>query len=86
MTTTYCTTAPSGSSASRAPVYLSPSDRGGQITIGSGGADFTPVDTTPAGIGGCTAADVDVLTSRRAGSPTVLRSHSGREQGPRGGG
>ena len=47
--------------------YLVTNDRGGQITIGSGGGtDFTPVDLLLAGIGGCTAADVDVLTSRRA--------------------
>jgi uncharacterized OsmC-like protein len=47
--------------------YLITNDRGGQITIGSGGGtDFTPVDLLLAGIGGCTAADVDVLTSRRA--------------------
>jgi putative redox protein len=48
--------------------YLVTNDRGGQITIGSGrgGTDFTPVDLLLAGIGGCTAADVDILTSRRA--------------------
>jgi len=48
--------------------YLVTNDRGGQITIGSGGGgtDFTPVDLLLAGIGGCTAADVDILTSRRA--------------------
>ena len=47
--------------------YLVTNDRGGQITIGSGaGTDFTPVDLLLAGIGGCTAVDVDLLTSRRA--------------------
>ena len=47
--------------------YLITNDRGGQITIGSGQAtEFTPVDLLLAGIGGCTAADVDALTSRRA--------------------
>jgi uncharacterized OsmC-like protein len=47
--------------------YLVTNDRGGQITIGSGGGTyFTPVDLLLAGIGGCTAADVDLLTSRRA--------------------
>ena len=47
--------------------YLVTNDRGGQISIGSGQAtDFTPVDLLLAGIGGCTAADVDALTSRRA--------------------
>ena len=47
--------------------YLITNDRGGQISIGTGqGTDFTPVDLLLAGIGGCTAADVDILTSRRA--------------------
>jgi len=47
--------------------YLATNDRGGQISIGRGeGADFTPVDLLLAGIAGCTAIDVDILTSRRA--------------------
>ncbi len=47
--------------------YLVTNDRGGQISIGKGeGTDFTPVDLLLAGIGGCTAIDVDILTSRRA--------------------
>ena len=47
--------------------YTVINDRGGQMTIGTGqGTDFTPVDLLLAGIGGCTAADVDILTSRRA--------------------
>jgi putative redox protein len=42
-------------------------DRGGQLRVSGGaGTDFTPVDLLLAGIGGCTAMDVDVLTSRRA--------------------
>lgn len=42
-------------------------DRGGTITIGTGGdADFTPTELLLAAIGGCTAIDVDILTSRRA--------------------
>ncbi len=42
-------------------------DRGGEITIDMGeGTDFTPVDLMLAAIGGCTAIDVDILTSRRA--------------------
>jgi putative redox protein len=48
-------------------------DRGGRITIGTGGdADFTPVELLLAAIGGCTSADVDVLTSRRA-EPEAFR-------------
>jgi uncharacterized OsmC-like protein len=47
--------------------YVATNDRGGQISIGrGGGTDFTPVDLLLAGIGGCTAIDVDLLTSRRA--------------------
>ena len=47
--------------------YVATNDRGGQISIGTGaGTDFTPVDLFLAAIGGCTAVDVDLLTSRRA--------------------
>ena len=47
--------------------YIVTNDRGGQMTVGTGqGTDFTPVDLLLAGIGGCTAVDVDILTSRRA--------------------
>jgi putative redox protein len=47
--------------------YTVTNDRGGQLRIGHGeGTDFTPVDLLLAGIGGCTAIDVDILTSRRA--------------------
>ncbi len=42
-------------------------ERGGQITVGAGdGTDFTPVELLLTAIGGCTAIDVDILTSRRA--------------------
>jgi putative redox protein len=42
-------------------------DRGGQMIIGTGAeSDFTPVDLLLAAIGGCTAIDVDILTSRRS--------------------
>ena len=42
--------------------------RGGTMTIGGGGAtaDFTPVELLLTAIGGCTASDVDHITSRRA--------------------
>lgn len=45
--------------------------RGGTISFGTssdpdGGAEFTPVELLLAAIGGCTAADVDVATSRHA--------------------
>jgi putative redox protein len=41
--------------------------RGGQIVLGTGsGTDFTPTELLLAAIGGCTAIDIDILTSRRA--------------------
>jgi putative redox protein len=41
--------------------------RGGRIRIGTGGGtDFSPTELLLAAIGGCTAIDVDILTSRRA--------------------
>lgn len=41
--------------------------RGGSITIGTGDDDdFTPVELLLAAIGGCTAIDVDLITSKRA--------------------
>lgn len=46
--------------------YTATNERGGQITFGSGGTDFAPVELLLAAIGGCTAIDVDILTSRRA--------------------
>lgn len=47
--------------------YTVTNARGGQITVGSGGGtDFTPVELLLTAIGGCTAIDVDILTSRRA--------------------
>jgi putative redox protein len=47
--------------------YVAINDRGGRMTISQGqGTDFTPVDLLLAAIGGCTAIDVDLVTSRRA--------------------
>jgi putative redox protein len=41
--------------------------RGGSMSIGNGeDADFTPVELLLAAIGGCTAADVDHIVSKRA--------------------
>lgn len=50
--------------------------RGGAMTIGSGqNDDFTPVELLLAGIAGCSAIDVDLITSRRA-QPTVFEGVS----------
>src|SRR5262249_21694391 len=47
--------------------------RGGQLTFGTGsGTEFTPTELLLAAIGGCTAIDVDILTSRRA-EPDTFR-------------
>jgi putative redox protein len=40
--------------------------RGGEITIGGGSTAFTPVELLLVAISGCSALDVDSLTSRRA--------------------
>jgi putative redox protein len=39
--------------------------RGGQLTFGAG-TGFTPTELLLVAIGGCTAIDVDIVTSRRA--------------------
>jgi len=47
--------------------YTVTNARGGTISVGNGSdGDFTPVELLLAGIGGCTAIDVDLVTSRRA--------------------
>src|SRR5260370_19272036 len=47
--------------------YTAINERGGKISIGTGdGTDFTPVELLLVSIGGCTAVDVGLLTSRRA--------------------
>ena len=47
--------------------YTATNERGGTIAIGDGsGTEFTPVELLLAAIAGCTAIDVDVVTTRRA--------------------
>src|SRR5215472_278623 len=47
--------------------YTVANSRGGELTIGAGaGPDFTPVELLLVAIGGCTAIDVDIVTSRRS--------------------
>jgi putative redox protein len=42
-------------------------DRGGEIAFGTGDStDFTATELLLAAVGGCTAIDIDILTSRRA--------------------
>jgi putative redox protein len=48
-------------------------DRGGRITLGRGdAAEFSPVELLLGAIGGCTAIDVDILTSRRSEPESFL--------------
>ena len=46
--------------------YTAINERGSKITVGSGEGVFSPVELLLVAIGGCTAIDVDILTSRRA--------------------
>ncbi|MEU5725596.1 OsmC family protein [Micromonospora sp. NPDC047738] len=47
--------------------YVVRNVRGGLMSVGMGqDASFTPVELLLAAIGGCTAIDVDLITSRRA--------------------
>jgi len=48
-------------------VFTVTNTRGGQLRFGTGSdTDFTPTELLLAAIAGCTAIDVDILTSRRA--------------------
>ena len=47
--------------------YTAVNGRGGTLDFGTGDVDdFTPVELLLTAIGGCTAVDVDILTTRRA--------------------
>lgn len=47
--------------------FVARNQRGAEIRTGTGDqAEFTPVELLLAAIGGCTAIDVDILTSRRS--------------------
>jgi putative redox protein len=47
--------------------FAAVNSRGGRIAFGTGSdAEFTPTELLLVAIGGCTAIDVDLLTSRRA--------------------
>lgn len=47
--------------------YTAGNGRGGTLEFGTGDVDdFTPVELFLAAIGGCTAVDVDIFTTRRA--------------------
>ena len=46
--------------------YTVRNERGGSITTSSGTDELSPVELLLAGIAGCTAVDVDTVTTRRA--------------------
>jgi putative redox protein len=47
--------------------YEAVNSRGGRIVFGKGGdEDFTPTELLLVAIGGCTAIDIDIITTRRA--------------------
>ena len=46
--------------------YEATSVRGGTLRVGHGDEDFTPIELLLAAIAGCSAIDVDQMTSRRA--------------------
>lgn len=53
--------------------YTVTNARGGTIPVSDGGDEsFTPVELLLAAIGGCTAIDVDLITSRRAEPDSFL--------------
>jgi putative redox protein len=67
-------------------VFTVTNTRGGQMTFGTGsGTDFTPTELLLAAIGGCTAIDVDILTSRRA-EPDSFQVRIGADKVRDGGG
>jgi putative redox protein len=68
--------------------YKAVNVRGGEIAFGSGdGGGFTPVELLLAALGGCTAIDADVATSRHAEptefTVTVTGDKISDEQGSR---
>ncbi|TDC56665.1 OsmC family peroxiredoxin [Jiangella ureilytica] len=46
--------------------YVATNVRGGELTVGEDGDDFTPVELLLTAIAGCSAIDIDLITSRRA--------------------
>lgn len=55
-------------------------DRGGRVTMASGSTeDFTPVELLLAAMAGCSAVDIDQLTSRLAEPETFTMSAAGEK-------
>ncbi|MGW1774702.1 OsmC family protein [Streptomyces sp. NPDC002104] len=66
-------------------LFTATNSRGDTITFGTGsGGGFTPVELFLAAIGGCSAADVDVATSRHAeptGFSVAVQGHKAEDAG-----
>jgi uncharacterized OsmC-like protein len=54
-------------------------ERGGTMRIGGGGEDFSPVELLLAAIAGCTAIDVDFITTKRVQPETFTVDASGEK-------
>jgi putative redox protein len=66
--------------------YTAVNSRGGTLELGTGDVDdFTPVELLLTAIGGCTAVDVDIFTTRRAEPESFVVQVDG-EKGEGGGG
>lgn len=66
--------------------YTAANGRGGTLDFGTGDvADFTPVELFLAAVGGCTAVDVDILTTRRAEPESFVVAVAGEKVRDEGG-
>ena len=66
--------------------YSAVNGRGGTLVFGTGEVDdFTPVELFLASIGGCTAVDVDILTTRRAEPESFVVQVDGKKVRDEGG-
>ena len=66
--------------------YTAVNGRGGALEFGTGDVEgFTPVELFLAAIGGCTAVDVDTLTTRRAEPDSFVVQVDGRKVRDEGG-
>ena len=66
--------------------YTAANGRGGTLDFGTGDVtDFTPVELFLAAIGGCTAVDVDIFTTRRAEPESVVVEVGGNKVRDEGG-
>jgi putative redox protein len=66
--------------------YTAVNGRGGKLDFGTGDVeDFTPVELFLASIGGCTAVDVDIFTTRRAEPESFVAQVGGEKVRDEGG-